>query len=171
MGSTRGSLRLLQREKPQLTLPLPVTSNQRYGGCAPVFPGLPARQTTSGQQVARRCGRVAGRGCRPVAWVPGLGLLSTPVFTRRARSSPRHACGLNVAHFLRPCRLPSAAKAAGLRQGMGRGKNLRFPALVGLFWALGCIQIRGAGRGRFSERVISAICWLTDPGGRAVRGF
>ncbi len=171
MGSTRGSLRLLKHEKPQLTLPLPGTSSQRYGGCGPVFPGLPARQTTSGQQVARRCGRVAGRGCWPVAWGPGLGLLPTPVFTRRARSSPRHARGLNVAHFLRPCRPPSAAKAAGWRQGMRRGKNLRFPALEGLLRGMGCIQLRGAGRGRFSERVISAICGQTDPGGRAVRGF
>jgi len=58
-----------------------------------------------------------------VAWVPGPGLLSAPVFTRRARSSPRHARGLNVAHFLRPCRLPSAPKAAGWRQGMGRAKT------------------------------------------------
>lgn len=116
MGSTRGSLRLLQREKPQLTLPLLFTSSQRCGGCAPVFPGLPARQATSGQQVARCCGRVAGRGCRPVGWVPGLGLLSTSVFTWRARSSPRHAPGLNVSFFLHPCRPPNATQAAGWQQ-------------------------------------------------------
>ena len=137
MVSTRGSLRLLQRKKPQLTLPLSDAASQRCGGCAPVFPGLPARQATSGQQEARCCGRVAGRGCRPVGWVPGLGLLSTSVFTWRARSSPRHARGLNVAHFLRPCRPPGAAKAAGWRQGMGRGKNLQFPALRGLLRGMG----------------------------------
>lgn len=88
-----------------------------------------------------------------------------------APSSPRHARGLNVAHFLRPCRLPSAAKAAGWRQAMGRGKNLRFPALEGPLRGMGCIQLGGGGRGRFSERVISATCGQTDPGDHAIRGF
>ena len=59
----------------------------------------------------------------------------TPASTRRARSSPRHASGLNVAHFLRPCRPPSAAKAAGWRQVWGEAKTCDSLHCRG-FWGL-----------------------------------
>ena len=116
MVSTRGSLRLLQREKPQLTLPLPGPSSQCHVGCAPVFPGHPARMATSGSRGGGHAGSVLVDGCRVADWGPKRTLLPTSLFTRRARSSPRHAPGLNVSFFLHPLRPPNATQAAGWRQ-------------------------------------------------------
>nr|DAH55466.1 MAG TPA: hypothetical protein [Caudoviricetes sp.]DAQ46460.1 MAG TPA: hypothetical protein [Caudoviricetes sp.] len=119
MVSTRGSLRLLQREKPQLTLPLPGISSQRFGAARQCFRGFQRGRRRAASRWRDAAGAWLVEGAGLWRGGGGEGLRSTPVFTRRARSSPRHARGLNVAHFLRPCRPPSAAKAAGWRQGMG----------------------------------------------------
>lgn len=70
-----------------------------------------------------------------MAWACGLGLLSTPVFTRRARSSPRHAPGLNVSFFLHPRRPPNVTQAAGWRQVWGDAETCDSLHCRG-FWGL-----------------------------------
>ena len=109
--------------------------------------GPPALRATSRRRATRGCraGRQGGQG--------------TPVSTRRARSSPRHARGLSVSIFPHPCGASEAGHAAGFGGAETAGKSLRKAALRGhkwcsRRWCLGlCFQVR------YLREVISVRCY------------
>lgn len=59
---------------------------------------------------------------------------AAPFCTPDARSSPRHARGLNEAEFLRPCGPLNAALVLAVANVSALSENLRIPAEVP-FWA------------------------------------
>lgn len=92
----------------------------------------------------------------------------TPLYLARALVPPPRLRAERDA-FSAPLQATQRAQGSGLEAGYGANKNLRFPALVGLLWAMWCALVRGGSRGRFSKRVISAIWGKTGSEGRAVR--
>ncbi len=71
--------------------------------------------------------------------------------TWRARSSPRHARGLNVWFFLHPLRPPNATQAVGRRQVWGYTEACDSLHCRGFLEAMRCTQIRGVIGGDFRK--------------------
>lgn len=74
--------------------------------------------------------------------------------TRRAPSSPRHACGLNVSLFLRPCSSVQPAQYGGPWMSSRWVKCLRIPAKALPFLKMLGLAIQPETQGVKPKRVI-----------------
>lgn len=95
--------------------------------------------------------------------------LGRPVFTRRAPSSPHHACGLNGAFFLHTCTQLKLARAGGCARECGVGKACRSLQGWGKCngqseWTRTAILRGGSGKGLVFKKgvtsVLQALCLL-----------
>ncbi len=143
MVSTRGSLRLLQREKPQLTLPLPGISSQRFGAARQCFRGFQRgrRRAASRWRDAAGAWLVEGAGL----WRGGRrGAAVDPCFHPARALVPPPRPRAKRGAFSAPLQTTQRGQGSGLEAGYGARQKPAIPCTERAFTGYG---VHPASRG------------------------